>query len=156
MDDYDYWHRELAGAGQSRDTLEPVCGRWRIVGAKTKPDYPVAIWRETDGSIWAKIAHAEPIHQDSGAYRDFEAFGFLKAVAVTSEHYEMAMEAGIWPDGKPAKAKKIAKVLDWQKLGNELCNHPRVRAALSAAADELAATGKACAGMEITNERIKV
>lgn len=113
IDTYAYWHAELASkqatqfvatidnpAIQSRDTNEPVDGFWRIMGAKTKADYPVAVWAGDAGPV---VQIGNKVHEDSGAFDDFLTSTFLKCAAVTEEQYRAAVASGFWWDKKPAR-----------------------------------------------------
>lgn len=82
-----------------------MSGFWRMEGARTKPDWPVAIWTE-DGKtstvfqIGLKIMRTDT-HADE--WHDFVVGGWLKCIAVEQAAWSSALETKRWPDGKPAR-----------------------------------------------------
>lgn len=104
--DYAYWQQELADPGcNARDTdRTDLAGFYRIAGARTKPDYPVAIWRDEDGKLLAMIGFRE-IKEGSADFFDFLGSAWTKADAVDEDAYRAAVDAGRWADGKPARAE---------------------------------------------------
>lgn len=100
VDRYAYWQEELAGENHDRDVgHDNICGFWRVMGAKTKPAYPVAIYPDENGIPFLKVGRksAIPLISDDGW--DFRGGSWLKCEAVTHEAYKMAVETGFWPDG---------------------------------------------------------
>lgn len=97
-----YWKADLASPGTlNRDITDPGCGFWRQRSAKTKPDYPIAIWFEDEPVV--KVGNKVTRGQD--ALLEFlSGSTWLNAVAVPHIDYLSAMENGKWPiDGKPAR-----------------------------------------------------
>ena len=63
-DHYAYWREEMAKPGVNhRDTdRRDLCGFYRMRGAVTKPDFPVAIWmNENDTGLLLKIGRRPPL-----------------------------------------------------------------------------------------------
>jgi hypothetical protein len=129
---YRYWYRELAmidkgfvpsidnPASQHRDTEEHVDGFWRIMGAKTKPDYPVAIWER--GTVLVKIGRKAEIDRESPEGQDFFSSSWFKCCAVTEEDYQRALDTGFWPDGKPSRQMSEEEKLGLPPAGDEGSN----------------------------------
>lgn len=111
--DYTYWKAEIAAPGsQSRDTTEDVTGFWRHRAAKTKIDWPIAIWFENDAP---KIKVGNSLTEGDDALLEFLSGGtWLNAVAVSHGDYLAAMETGLWSDGKPAR-----KMSEAERMGVE-------------------------------------
>jgi hypothetical protein len=99
---------------------ENIVGFWRIEGARTKPDYPVAIWKQNDRILF-KIGLGErdgqSLFSDADAQRvhEFQIGSWLKCVAVSEDTYHAAMKSGRWPDEKPAR-----QFSDDEKLGIDI------------------------------------
>ena len=106
VDRWAYWREELAFPGcNERDVPhDNICGYYRIKGAATKPDYPVGIYPE-DGTdqIVIKVGRRDAVDMKSEQGWDFRGSGWLKCSAVEYEEYCMAVEGGVWGDGKPAR-----------------------------------------------------
>ena len=113
---YRYWRAELASPGsQSRDTADtPTDGFWRAQAAKTKPDYPVAIWHEGEVET-IKIGRRQFDGGSTAEGHDFRDGTWQHCVAVTKEIYDAAVDTGFWPDGKPAR-----KMSDEERMGIEV------------------------------------
>jgi len=111
--DYAYWRRELKNPGgpDARDTAEPVAGFWRYLGAKTKTDWPVAIWYDHEGVASHRVGNSTKDGAD-----ELTAFmgesTWVKCIAVTQEEYNQAMTSGVWSDGKQARNMSAAEKLD--------------------------------------------
>lgn len=118
---YRYWDEELMTPGcNSRDeTDRQLAGYWRMQSAKTKPDYPVAIWLDGDKQV-VKIGRKETLLQEgTDGWWEFIGAGWTKCIAVTEEAYEAAMSSGFWADGKPCRAMS-----DAEKMGLEIPTTP--------------------------------
>ncbi len=103
VDTYAYWRAELKSPGsQSRDTDQPIHGFWRIVGARTKPDFPFAVWGDESGSLY-KIGRRDAVPEDSSDGHHLRAWSWPKAVAVEEPEYKAALLDGVWSDGKPSR-----------------------------------------------------
>jgi chemotaxis protein histidine kinase CheA len=111
---YAYWARELdlQSKGfnpQERHNYDAEAkgadGYWRILGAKTKPDYPVMIWTADDGTVVFQIGRMQPLNsrQNETEWFEFLTGSFLKTEAVSEEEYHRALERGVWNDGKPSR-----------------------------------------------------
>lgn len=126
---YKLWHAELK-APTSEDrradrTTEPheMSGFWRINGARTKPDYPVAIWTAegktaTIFQIGRKMMSTET---HSKEWQDFIDSSWLKCTAVlqtpdpkkpSAENWTEALDTGRWKDGKPAREVTASEKAD--------------------------------------------
>lgn len=91
-------------------------GFWRLIGARTKADYPVAIWQDDQGVSWLKIGRkAEFPLLSSRDGADFLETSWTKCEACTEEAYRAAIESGFWIDGKPSRIQT-----DAAKLGVDL------------------------------------
>lgn len=122
-----YWLTEIAARDkgftpsidepgiQSRDTEQPVDGFWRVMGARTKWDTPIAIWRQPGAEhIVVQFGRKQPetIAEDSDRMLEFRSMSFLKCSAVRKVEWEQALSTGYWPDGKPAWAMSEDQKLD--------------------------------------------
>lgn len=99
-DIYGYWREELANPGcNDRDTNRAdICGFYRIRGADTKPDYPVAIWDSGEGVV-AKVSRQSSVMEyGTERFYDFLGSGWVKCAAVEHDAYNHALEHGVWPD----------------------------------------------------------
>lgn len=130
---YTLWHKELRHPTpeehrlQRTTTPSEMSGYWRIVGARTKPDYPVAIWTadgETDTII--QIGRMTPVRtngrHDDKHWQEFANGSWLHCIAVTEDEYHRAMDdkgPGKWDDGKPAR-----QLTADQKLGLDIPTTP--------------------------------
>lgn len=113
---YDLYRRSKAGEDISNEwgshrNIEDVCwGFWRIIGAKTKHDDPVAIYGQDgyDGTIILDGVDAGKTRQTYTSNNDKAWHNFLtwrgpKAKAVTKAEWTQAVSTGFWPDKKPAR-----------------------------------------------------
>lgn len=100
---YLYWRAELKNPkSQSRDTADGYTdGFWRAHAAKTKTDYPVAIWHDGDDEMIQVGRKQFAGNLPEG--NDFRDGTWQHCTAVTKEEYDAAVETGFWPDGKPAR-----------------------------------------------------
>lgn len=109
--DYDYWRAELAAPG-TRDRDDPFavpCGFWRIVGADTGCDWPLAIWRSEEGRLRFLVGadKRNAALWDSEPGRQLQTAGrWLKAVAVPEADWKAATANGQWGDGKPINSRR--------------------------------------------------
>lgn len=92
-----------------------LSGFWRIEGARTKPDYPVAIWTEEghEATIF-QIGRQYPMNtvEHAEKWREFAETSWLKCIAVTDTEYEAAQATGRWKDGKPSRQLSEDEKLD--------------------------------------------
>lgn len=123
MDAYAYWREELDNPGcNPRDTnRRDLCGFYRIHKAKTKPDYPVAIWSDDD-RLHVQLGRNQPPmlepregdDQDAEAWNRFFSTNWYHAKAIPEEQYRETMADGWWPfvDGysKTAWAREDGQV----------------------------------------------
>lgn len=109
--DYDYWRAELAQPG-TRDRDDPFavpCGFWRIVGADTGCDWPLAIWRSEEGRLRFLVGadKRNAALWDSEPGWELQTAGrWLKAVAVPEADWKAATANGQWGDGKPINSRR--------------------------------------------------
>lgn len=123
MNAYLYWQQELAQPGcNRRDTdRQDLCGFYRIMKVKTKPDLPVAIWSD-DGVLKVRIGRTEPIDRatDEEKFDYFFSTNWMRAVAIPEEQYREVMgeegpRDGWWP--RDAEGwRKAAWVHEGQEL----------------------------------------
>lgn len=117
---YRYWFQELENPNSNeRDTNRTdLAGFWRIKGAKTKWDMPLAIWPEgeassavitPDGSyLVARLANNKSTWEEGSKGWWSLLTGFwLSAIACTEDDYRIAMATDMWPDGKAAKETAV-------------------------------------------------
>jgi len=139
---YDLWNAELLNPVPASDRLERtikptmMSGFWRIEAAKTKADYPVAIWTgegqtATMFKIGLKLMNTE---QDPNEWQDFLDRTWPLCHAVTTPAYHAAMASGFWADGKPAR-----KMSDEEKLGIDVKPGDNQAPVEEALADQIAA-----------------
>lgn len=105
-DVYALWREEMAGATVDRDGREDIAGFYRIQGARTKHDTPVALWPGEDGLL-VKIGRKEPMPFRSEEAQDFICGAWFKCGAVAHDDYRRAMESGTWADGRPSRRGAI-------------------------------------------------
>lgn len=152
VQDYAYWHTMLQQPGVYVDPEHqgPLNGYWRLIGARTKADYPVAIWKNENGEEVIKVGRKAEFLTASHDGADFLASGWPKCVACTEEAYTAAIEGGFWADGKPSRI-----VSDAVKLGLDLGagatggNAPPSYELLSQQLDELVAKAR---DLQITDQ----
>lgn len=86
------------------DAPELMSGFWRIVGAKTKADYPVAIYTQEGVTVFAIGGQKRPMNtvEHADDWHQFITGGWLKCMAVTRKDWEVACDTRFWPDQKPA------------------------------------------------------
>jgi hypothetical protein len=127
---YKLWHAELKlptpEDRRADRTTEPheMSGFWRINGARTKPDYPVAIWTAegktaTIFQIGRKMMSTETHPKE---WQDFIDSSWLKCTAVyqartektppDAETWSEALDTGRWKDGKPSREVTAAEKAD--------------------------------------------
>ncbi len=106
-----------------------MSGYWRIDGARTKIDWPVAIWtepnseRNPNGATIFQIGHKimrTDTHEKE--WHDFISGSWLKSSAVAQkqnppdkpqvENWQDALNSGRWMDGKPSREISVEEKLD--------------------------------------------
>lgn len=121
MGNYDAWKAEivtpLAPERRGDRPVDPshLCGFWRMEGARTKPDYPVAIWAAEGhaGTIF-QIGRQMPRNTEVNAeeWDQFASSGLLKCIAVLRSDWNIALESGFWPsDNKHSRQMSEAEKL---------------------------------------------
>lgn len=119
QNDWATWQAEIGGAMVDHQNLgieHGIVGYWRMEGARTKPAYPVALWRP-DGaeSMTFQIGRQRPMNSatDATEWAEFLGSGWLHCKAVRKAEWASALEHGIWPsDGKDSRQRT-----DDEKLG---------------------------------------
>jgi len=114
---YAYWYEELDKPGcNPRDTdRRDLAGFYRMKGAETKPDFPVAIWpRQGDGKLLLKVGRTREIEEGTDKFWDFLMGGWLASSAVPHESYQHALDQGVWADNGKA-ARQVEKVPEKRK-----------------------------------------
>lgn len=85
-----------------------ACGFWRIQAAKTKEDYPVAIYPNAEGRILVKVGRQAPCVEGSTDYWEFFGGSWTKVKAVARADYDHALQQGFWlDDGKAARKQTV-------------------------------------------------
>lgn len=93
---------------------QAMSGFWRIHSARTKPDWPVAIWTD-DGQentvfqIGRKVMRTDTHAKE---WDDFVSSTWLKCTAVTQADWDAALTSGQWGDGKPSREPTAAERAD--------------------------------------------
>lgn len=85
---------------------EPFDGYWRIMGAESKHDTPVLLWRsEGHQSYTFQIGRSQPRNSEinSVEWQDFVTSSWLKCSAVRKADWDKALETGFWRDGRPSR-----------------------------------------------------
>jgi len=110
-DGYDLWRAERQALTpedqrQNRgDDPHQMLGYWRIIGARTKPDYPVSIWALPGEDV--VIFQIGRKKMDTAAnvveWDEFVAGSWLKCVPVLKDDWAVALDTGFWPDGKKSR-----------------------------------------------------
>lgn len=96
-----FWRSDLASPQDHNNVTEPGSGFWRCRAAKTKPDWPIAIW--WDG-VTPNVKVGNNLTTGDDALLEFlSGSTWLKATAVSHADYKQAIDTGKWPDGKPAR-----------------------------------------------------
>ena len=115
MSDYLYWRQELKNPGcNARDTNRTdLSGFYRIAAAATKPEWPLAIWKQNDGLV-AKIGEKVIRSSDVETWYDFLGSTWMKAHAVTEAAYRSALKDGHWPADPKTGEIREAKHRDAQ------------------------------------------
>lgn len=110
-DGYDLWrderddltpeHERMNRGGDPRQML----GYWRIIGARTKPDYPVSIWAQPGADVVIFQVGRNKMDTQTNAtdWEEFLSNGWLKCVPVTRLEWAAALEHGYWDDGKMSR-----------------------------------------------------
>jgi len=113
---YDYWLELQTKPGMLVDPefQGPKDGFWRMIGARTKADYPVAIWLAGDEDF-VKVGRKAEFALGSTDGQDFLTSAWPKCEACTEEAYRAAIDSGFWADGKPSRIQT-----DAAKLGVDL------------------------------------
>lgn len=147
VDLYAYWREELANPGcNDRDTArDDLSGFWRIKGADTKPDWPMAIWpRNEDRYLNVQIGR-NLFHTGTEQWESTVGAGWTKAIAVPEEDYRSALETGRWPDGKHARQMDQSERLGLSgksgDMGHNLPDDPFERAKMELEALREESTG---------------
>lgn len=139
------WRAELKNPTPEDRRLDrqPMCGYFRIEGARTKHDEPLAIWREDgqDAFIF-QFGSNQPknTEQHAETWEKFTAGRWLSAIAVPKADWDIALETGRWPDNKPSRPMDAAERLDIDVGSGD--NAPPPDAAL---ADQIAALAEVIA-----------
>lgn len=108
---YDLWKTEFYTPTPAEDRLsrpsEPhlLSGFWRIEGARTKPDWPVAIWTKegADHTIFQIGRKVMNTAEHGTEWEEFASGSWLRCTAVSEGDWHQALDTGLWPDGKPAR-----------------------------------------------------
>lgn len=113
---YEYWQDMLGKPGMLVDPEFQGAkdGFWRMIGARTKADYPVAIWLAGDGEF-VKVGRKAEFALGSTDGQDFLTSAWPKCEACSEEAYRAAIDSGFWADGKPSRIQT-----DAAKLGVDL------------------------------------
>lgn len=107
---WDYWRAELRAPGQSRDVTDPGQGYWRHEAAKTKIDWPIAIWWEGDVP---QIKVGNKVETGDDHLLEFlSGATWHRTKAVSHAEYLAAVETGRWPDGKVSRRMDAEEKLD--------------------------------------------
>lgn len=119
QNDWATWQAEIGGAIVDHQNLgieHGIVGYWRMEGSRTKPAYPVALWRP-DGaeSMTFQIGRQRPMNSvtDATEWAEFLGSGWLHCKAVRKAEWAAALEHGIWP----SDAKDSRQRTDDEKLG---------------------------------------
>lgn len=119
-DQYDFYRKEIAAALAMTPRFVPTrdapridmqheldrniefSGYWRLMNAKTKTDWPIAIFIRDDGTRiwqWGK-GERKPFPPER--YDDFRSWTFPHLAAILKSEFTVAGETGVWPDGRRA------------------------------------------------------
>lgn len=124
---YALWHAELKlptpEDSRHQRSTEPgeMTGFWRINAARTKPDYPVAIWTTGEKTFFQIGQKQRNTVDHAKEWQDFIDGSWLKCTAVlqtpdpkkpTAESWTEALDTGRWKDGKPAREVTASEKAD--------------------------------------------
>lgn len=96
--DYAFWHQQVAGTNPELPERAPQCGFYRHAGRDGLR--PVAIWRNGDGDIVARVGANGPIVEADEEWGE-RYFAKCCRHAVTEEAYRDACAGKPWPDVDP-------------------------------------------------------
>ena len=99
--DWKFWSADLKEQQDHANLTDIGQGFWRQRSAKSKPDYPIAVWFEEDAPV-IKVGNSVKRGADELLVFLSEAT-WLNSIAVTHADYKSAMDSGFWSDGKPAR-----------------------------------------------------
>jgi hypothetical protein len=106
---YDFWRGELANPTPPERRLDRptdpavLSGFYRLNAARTKIDWPVAIWTSEAGDHFYSVGgKTRNCQLESESWERFLAASWLKCTAVSEEDFRKAIETKLWPDGKEA------------------------------------------------------
>ncbi len=103
---YGTWHAAAKGTAPDWDNDQDIQGFWRIVGARTKSDTPVAIWGES-GKQKLRVGRKPTASEGSTEWGEFSTGSWVKCVYCTEADYRSALETGVWPDGKLSRTPDV-------------------------------------------------
>jgi hypothetical protein len=112
---FDYWTREIQERDekgfvatrevpfiQDRETTAEISGYWRVWAARTKTNWPVLTWIDTDregGSHVVQWGGGRPKVYNDDQWHEFVSQTFPHCAAIREAEFKAAVESGVWPDG---------------------------------------------------------
>ncbi len=106
IEPYSTWHAAAKGTKPDWDSDQHIQGFWRIEGARTKSDTPVAIWGES-GKQKLKVGRKPTASEGSAEWGEFTTSSWTKCVYASEADYRSALETGVWPDGKLSRTPDV-------------------------------------------------
>lgn len=103
-----------------------ITGYWRIDAARTKANYPVAIWTEAGKEDVATIFQignqVRNTADHAEEWAEFQQKTWLSCVAVSRETWDIAMNTGFWPNAEGDKRDPLMarKMTADERLGIDL------------------------------------
>lgn len=102
---WSYWQADLREP-QPRDVVDPGNGYYRNNAAKTKVDFPVAIWSDQDGRH-VRIGTMRQIDGETAVLEFLSGSTWHNSRAVSHQEYLGAIANGKWADGKRARSVTV-------------------------------------------------
>lgn len=119
-DQFTYWKSEIARVEAGGEAVDPqrhvvteIAGYWRVMAAKSKPDWPCLVHRADGQSRYTvQFGGGRPKPMTEIEEDEFRAGTFLNLKAVRRLDWTAAVERGKWPDdGKDSIPKTDAEKL---------------------------------------------
>lgn len=151
---YALWFAELKSptpedrrADRSTDP-KLLSGFWKILGARTKIDWPLSIWSDQgqDATIFQIGRRVMNTVDHQTEWQEFAAQSWLNTVAVTQAEWDKALSTGWWSDGKVARSMSAE-----ERMGLELPSGGNAPPLEESLADQIQSVADS-ASIEVTDQ----
>lgn len=152
---YALWFAELKSptpedrrADRSTDP-KLLSGFWKILGARTKIDWPLSIWSDQgqDATIFQIGRRVMNTVDHQTEWQEFASQSWLNTVAVTQAEWDKALSTGWWSDGKVARAMSAE-----ERSGMELPSGGNAPPLDESLADQIEAAASTAKALEVTDQ----